>query len=67
MHVAWVPILIVAGVIIAITFFVRARSLLPLAPSGSRTMHLWQPASRSTPHSFAYDQTNEAFHVAQPC
>jgi hypothetical protein len=55
MHVTWAPNKIVPGVIIAMTFFVRPRSLLPLAPS-SRSVHLWQPASRSTPHPFAYDQ-----------
>jgi hypothetical protein len=58
MHVAWAANLIVAGVIIAMTFFFRARSLLPLAPvliAGSRTVHTWHPASRSTPHPFAYD------------
>jgi hypothetical protein len=66
MHVAWAQAMIVTSVIIAMTFFVRARSLLSLA-AGWRTVHLWQPASRSTPHPFAHDKTNEAHHVAQPC
>jgi hypothetical protein len=66
MHVAWASFTIVTGVIIAMTFFVRARSLLPLAP-GWRAVHMWQPASRSRPHPFAFDKTNEAHHVAQPC
>ena len=65
MHVAWAQAMIVSGVIIAMTFFVRARSLLPLA-TGGRSVHLWQPASRPSPHPFAYDKTNEAHHVAQP-
>jgi hypothetical protein len=58
MHVARAPLPIVAGVIIAMTFFVRARSLYPLLlplASGSRTVHPWHPASRPTPHPFAYD------------
>lgn len=58
--------MVVTGVIIAMTCFVRARSLLPLT-IGWRAMHLWQPARRSTPHPFAYDETNEAHHVAQSC
>ncbi len=66
MHVAWVSMLIVAGVIIAMTFFVRPRSLLPLA-AGSRTVHPWHRAIRSTPPPFAYDSSNEAYHVAPPC
>jgi hypothetical protein len=40
------------------TFFFRARSLLPLAPvriTGTRHVHAWHHASRSTPHPFAYD------------
>ncbi|WP_460905409.1 hypothetical protein [Paraburkholderia jirisanensis] len=58
MHVAWAANLIVTGVIIAMTFFFRARSLLPLAPvriTGTRHVHAWHHASRSTPHPFAYD------------
>jgi hypothetical protein len=66
MRASWASLKVVTGVIIAMTCFVRARSLLPLAP-GSRAVHLWQPASRSTPHPFANDETNEAHHVAQPC
>ena len=54
MHVAWAQAMIVTCVIVAMTFFVRARSLLPLA-TGWRTVHLWQPASRSTPHPPAHD------------
>jgi hypothetical protein len=66
MHVTCAFFMVVTGVIIAMTSFVRARSLVPLA-TGSRAVHLWQPASRSTPPPFAYDETNEAHHVAQPC
>jgi len=66
MHVAWAQAMIVTCVIVAMTFFVRARSLLPLA-TGWRIVHLWQPASRSTPHPFAHDTTNEVHHDAQPC
>jgi len=66
MHVAWASFMVATGVIIAMTFLIRARSSLPLA-TGWRAVHRWQPASRSTPHPFAYDQTNEAHHVAQPC
>jgi hypothetical protein len=54
MHVAWASVPIVAGVVFTMTFFIRARSLLPLAP-GLRDVHLWQPASRSTPHHPAHD------------
>jgi hypothetical protein len=66
MHVAWASVTFVAGVIIAMTCVVRPRSLLPLA-NRWRPVHLWQPASRPTPHPFAHDITNEAHHVAQPC
>jgi hypothetical protein len=62
MHVACAPLLNVAGVTIAIAFstlfFVRARSLLPLAPAlaaRARTVHPWHRANRSTPHPIAYD------------
>ena len=65
MHVAWASSTIVPGVIIGMTFLTHARSLFPLA-TGWRAVHLWQPASRPTPHPFAYDETNEAHHVAQP-
>jgi hypothetical protein len=64
MHIAWAASTIVSGVIIAMTFLTYARSLFPLA-TGWRAVHPWQPASRSTPHPFAYDETNEAHHVAQ--
>jgi hypothetical protein len=50
--------------VVAVTLFVRARSLLPLA-IGWRAVHPWQSANRSMPHLFAYDTTNEAHHVAQ--
>jgi hypothetical protein len=58
MHVAWAANLIVAGVIIAMTFFFRARSLLPLArvlSTRTRHVHPWHRASRPTPSPFAYD------------
>jgi hypothetical protein len=58
MHVAWAANLIVAGVTIAMTFFFRARSLLPLAQvsvTGTRHVHPGFRASRSTPHPIAYD------------
>lgn len=64
MHVAWASSTFVFAVIM--TLFVRARSLLPLA-TGWQAVHPWQPASRSKPHPFAYDTTNEAHHVAQSC
>jgi hypothetical protein len=38
--------------------FVRARSLLPLAPASTmhaRIVHPWHPASRRTPYPIAYD------------
>jgi hypothetical protein len=59
--------MIVNSVIIAMTFFVRARSLLPLA-TGRRTVHPWQSARRPTPPHVAHanESTNEAHHVAQP-
>jgi hypothetical protein len=68
MHVTSASSTIVSGVIIAVTFLTCTRSLFPLASLsiGRRAVHLWQPASRSTPHPFAYDETNEAHHVAQP-
>jgi hypothetical protein len=68
MHVTSASSTIVSGVIIAMTFLTCVRSLFPLArlSTGWRAVHLWQPASRSTPHPFAYDETNEAYHVAQP-
>ncbi|SDG76190.1 hypothetical protein SAMN05216466_10575 [Paraburkholderia phenazinium] len=66
MHASRASLKVATGVIIAMAHFVRARSLLPLAP-GWRAVHLWQPASRSTPHPNAHDETNEAHHVAQPC
>jgi hypothetical protein len=66
MHASRASLKVATGVIIVMTCVVRARSLLPLAP-GWRPMHLWQAASRSTPHPFAYDETNEAHHAAQPC
>ncbi|SDH51003.1 hypothetical protein SAMN04487926_10591 [Paraburkholderia steynii] len=54
MHVAWASVPIVAFVVVQTTLFVRARSLLPLAP-GLRDVHLWHPASRSTPPHPAHD------------
>ncbi|PRZ55458.1 hypothetical protein BX589_10343 [Paraburkholderia fungorum] len=62
MHVTWAASTFVFAV--NTTGFVRARSLLPLA-TGWRAVHSWQRASRSRPHPFAYDTTNEAQHVAQ--
>jgi hypothetical protein len=62
MHVASAPLLNVAGVTIAMAFFtpffVRARSLLPLAPAlpaRTRTVHPSHRASRSMRHPIAYD------------
>jgi hypothetical protein len=62
MHIARALLLNVAGVTIAIAFstslFIRARSLLPLAPAlpaRARTVHPWHRASRPTPHPTAYD------------
>lgn len=62
MHIACALLSNVAGVTIAIAFptslFVRARSLLPLAPASTmhaRIVHPWHPASRRTPHPIAYD------------
>jgi hypothetical protein len=65
MHVASASSTIVSGAVIAMAFLTCARSLFPLA-AGWRPVHPWQPASRSMPHPFAYDKTNEAHHVAQP-
>jgi hypothetical protein len=67
MHVTSASFTIASGVTIAVTFLTCARSLFPLASlsTGWRAVHRWQPASRSTPHPFAYDETNEAHHVAQ--
>ncbi|TCK96892.1 hypothetical protein B0G74_3588 [Paraburkholderia sp. BL9I2N2] len=62
MHAAWA--LSTSVFAVTMTLFVRARSLLPLAP-GWRPVHPWQSANRSTPHPFACDTTNEAHHVAK--
>ncbi|GAB7527137.1 hypothetical protein PBS_61280 [Paraburkholderia sp. 2C] len=62
MHIACALLSNVAGVTIAIAFptslFVRARSLLPLAPASAahaRIVHPWRQASRLTPQPTAYD------------
>jgi hypothetical protein len=62
MHIACALLSNVAGVTIAIalptSLFVRARSLLPLAPASSalaRTVHPQRQANRPTPHPTAYD------------
>jgi hypothetical protein len=62
MHIAWASSTFVF--VVAMTPFVRARSLLPL-PIGWRAVHSWQSVNRSMPHHFAYDTTNKAHHVAQ--
>jgi hypothetical protein len=62
MHIACALLSKVAGVTIAVAFptslFVRARSLLPLAPASSaltRIVHPWHQASRLAPQPTAYD------------
>ncbi|TDY53461.1 hypothetical protein BX592_103274 [Paraburkholderia rhizosphaerae] len=62
MHVASAPLLNAVGVIIAMAFFtplfVRARSLLHLAPAlaaCARTVHPSHRASRPVRHPIAYD------------
>ncbi|SEA07823.1 hypothetical protein SAMN05192564_101200 [Paraburkholderia sartisoli] len=59
MHVAWAQAITVNSVIIAMTLFVRARSLLPLAARRP------SPSLFARRHAHEHNTTNEAHHVAQ--